>query len=372
MRKNFWAKLIISSLIILLPMFFGLIFWNNIPELLASHWGFDGQADTWSGRNSVVFALPLILLAGHWLCIFATLKLDPKNRDGSNDSKALGLVFWLLPVVGLFVSALVWSTAFGKDFDYSFFSAVFFALLFIVIGNYLPKCRQNYTMGIKVPWALNNEENWNATHRFAGKVWVIGGAAMLFGAFLPEDTFIWLMLGAVLTLGLVPTFYSYFYYKKQLVAGTATKADSSFIPRGLSKKGSYISIAAMVIILIGTSVLMFTGDIDYSFGEDSFTVEADYFGDLSVSYAAVESIEYMDAAPGAHRINGFGSGRLHMGMFDNAEFGRHSRYCYTGNDAAVVLRAEGKTLVLNTADKAGTMELYEKLLVMCGMEGSEG
>ena len=366
MRKNFRAKLVISSIIILLPLLAGLIFWDNIPEHLATHWGFDGQADGWSGRGLAVFGLPLILLAFHWLCIFVTLKLDPKNRDAGNDSKALGLIFWLLPLVSLFVSGLVWATAFGKDFNYSFFSAVLFALMFIVIGNYLPKCRQNYTMGIKVPWALNNEENWNATHRFAGKVWVLGGLAMLFGALLPEEAFVWLMLGAVLILALVPTLYSYLYYKKQLAAGTATKADASFIPRGLSKKTAYISLAVLALLLIGTVLLMVTGNIEYRFGEDSFTVEADYWGDLTVAYSAVESVEYTESFPAGLRLNGFGSGRLHLGMFDSPEYGRYTCYCYTQNRSAVMLTVEGKLLVLNTIDEAGTLALYQQLMEKCG------
>ena len=111
---------------------------------------------------------------------------------------------------------------------------------------------------------------------------------------------------------------------------------------------------------------MFTGNIEYIFGEDSFSVEADYWADMTVDYAAVDSLEYMESCPGALRINGFGSGKLHMGMFDNDEFGRHTRYCYTGTDAAVVLSVEGKTLVLNAADEAGTLALYEQLLEKCG------
>ena len=366
MRKNFGLKLIISSLIILLPMFFGLIFWNNVPEYLTTHWGFDGQADGWSGRGMAVFGLPLILLAFHWLCLFITLRVDPKNRE--SDSKALGLIFWLIPLVSLFASALVWATAFGREFDQSLFMSLLFGVLFIVIGNYLPKCRQNYTMGIKVPWALNNEENWNATHRFGGRLWVIGGVVMLFGALLPESAAVWLLLADVLVMALVPTLYSYFYYKKQLAAGSATAADASFVPRGLSKKTSYISLAVLALVLIGTAVLMFTGDIQYRFGEDSFTVEADFYGDLSVAYSAVESVEYMEDAPGAMRVMGFGSGRLHMGMFENEEFGSHTRYCYTRNDAAVVLSVEGRTLVLNAIDEAGTRALYENLLVLTGVE----
>lgn len=364
MRKNFRAKLLISSLIILLPLLAGLIFWDNIPEPLATHWGFDGKADGWSGRGMVVFGLPLILLAGHWLCLFITLRLDPKNKG--MEGKALGLLFWILPLVSLFVSALVWATAFGRSFDQSLFMSLLFGLMFIVIGNYLPKCRQNYTMGIKVPWTLNNEENWNATHRFAGKVWVIGGVVMLFGAFLPESFAVGLMLVAVLVLALVPTLYSYLYYKKQLAAGTATKADASFVPHGMSRKVVWGSLVLLVLILVGTGILMFTGNIGYRFNEDSFTVEADYWGDLTVKYEAVESVEYLESHSSGLRQNGFGSGRLGMGIFENEAWGSYTRYCYNKCPAAVVLSVEGKTLVLNAADEAGTLALYQQLMEKCG------
>ena len=364
MTRKQRIMLIISSILTLLPMLVGLLLWDSTPELLSTHWGFDGQADGWSGRGMTVFGLPLIMLGGHWLCLFITLRLDPKNRNA--DGKALGLLFWLIPIISNFCFAVVYSTAFGKEWNQSMLMSMLFGLLFIVIGNYLPKCRQNYTMGIKVPWALNNEENWNATHRFGGKVWVIGGILMLFGALLPETVAVVLMLVLVLVLVLVPTLYSYLYYKKQLAAGTATKADASFIPHGLSKKTTYGSLVIVALILIGTAVQMFTGDIDYIFNEDSFTVKADYWSDLTVDYAAVESIGYLESHSSGLRQNGFGSARLGMGIFENEAWGSYTRYCYNKCPAAVVLSVEGKPLVLNAEDTEKTLQLYENLLVLTG------
>ena len=49
------------------------------------------------------------------------------------------------------------------------------SLLFIVIGNYLPKIKQNNTIGIRVVWTLQDEENWNATHSFSGIIWGTSG-----------------------------------------------------------------------------------------------------------------------------------------------------------------------------------------------------
>ena len=83
--------------------------------------------------------------------------------------------------------------------------------LFVVIGNYLPKCKQSYTVGIKIPWTLNDEENWNKTHRLAGFLWVIGGVVIMATAFL--GTF-WLFFVVLIPMVIVPFVYSYSLYKK--------------------------------------------------------------------------------------------------------------------------------------------------------------
>ena len=87
------------------------------------------------------------------------------------------------------------------------------AVLFIIIGNYMPKCKQNFTIGIKIPTTLNSEENWNATHRVAGVVWVICGILLLPLVFLPER-FLPFTLIAVIPAILIPTIYSIVYDKK--------------------------------------------------------------------------------------------------------------------------------------------------------------
>lgn len=87
-------------------------------------------------------------------------------------------------------------------------------VMFIFIGNYLPKVKQNRTLGIKISWTLNNEENWNKTHRFGGKVWVVGGLIMLFSVFLPLTAMVWIMVCVIAVMVIVPIVYSYYIYKQ--------------------------------------------------------------------------------------------------------------------------------------------------------------
>ena len=210
--KNKKIKLMISSLVILLPIVFGLIFWNQLPERIATHWGPNGDPDGWSSRELAVFALPLFLFAIHWLCVLVTSK-DPKNKD--KNQKAQSLVLFIIPILSLLVNGMMYMTALGMPLRVEMIMPVFFGLLFIVLGNYMPKCRQNYTIGIKISWTLNSEENWNATHRFAGKLWMIGGALIMLAAFLPT-TYIFVAFFAITTLMVIaPAIYSYNFHKKE-------------------------------------------------------------------------------------------------------------------------------------------------------------
>ena len=356
-ENNKW-KLLVSSVAILLPILAGLILWNDLPEQMTTHWGADGNADGWSSRTFAVLGLPLILLALHWVCIFITSK-DPKNK-GQN-KKVFGMVLWICPIVSIFASGITYAAALGKEFNMDIIGLLLIGLMFVVIGNYLPKCKQNYTIGIKVKWTLANEENWNATHRFGGKVWVIGGLLLMACVFLPEALIPWVLMIALTIMAAIPIVYSYAYYKKQVAAGTAP--EKAIIPMG--KWSKLISTIVPIGVAIMTAVLLvicFTGNVEVQYGDTSFTLEASYWSDLTVEYAAIDSIEYRESCDAGSRINGFGSPRLSLGAFQNDEFGNYTRYAYTQSESCVVLTVDGKILVVNGADAESTKVIYENLL----------
>lgn len=205
-------KLIITSVAVILPILVGVIVWDSLPEQIATHWGPSGEPDCWSSKPFAVFALPTFLLVIHWLCIAAT-SLDKKNRN--QNQKLMGLTYWLVPVISLAINGMVYAAALGKDIDVMLFLPIFMGVLFLFIGNYLPKCTQSWTVGIKIKWTLEDEENWNATHRLGGKVWVIGAVVILLCVFLPVEISVWVMIAATLAMLLVPIIYSYCLYRKK-------------------------------------------------------------------------------------------------------------------------------------------------------------
>ncbi len=207
-RKNL-KTMIITSLVILLPILLGISLWDELPDKIATHWGPDGSADGWSSKPFAVFFMPIILLALHWICAIVT-SADPKKQN--IEGKPLKLVLWICPLISIFLGVMMYGQSLGKGLNVAFVSIIFFGILFMVIGNFMPKCKHNYTVGIKVPWTLNDEENWNATHRFAGKVWVIGGAVLVLTSFLKNFILFFII---TLVMAIVPIVYSYLYYKNK-------------------------------------------------------------------------------------------------------------------------------------------------------------
>ena len=210
-KQNKW-KLLISSILILLPCLFGGIVWNSLPDQMATHWGADGEVNGWSGRLFAVLGLPIILLAFHWICILITMK---DNQSNQQHKKVFGLIFWIIPVISLYVNGMIYATAFGVRLNLFMLLFALIGIGFMVIGNYLPKTKQNRTFGIKISWTLATEENWNQTHRFAGRLWFIIGLLCLPAAFLPEILRPFALFALILGAVIPPILYSYLFYKKQ-------------------------------------------------------------------------------------------------------------------------------------------------------------
>ncbi len=352
--------LILSSLLTLLPMAVGLILWNRLPDSMYIHWGVNNQPDGTGSKAFVVFGFPLLLLATHWLALCITSK-DPKHKN--QGKKATAILFWIIPVLSCVMSLFGYSTALGVNIGLN--SVVFLpmGILFTALGNYLPKIKQNYTLGIKVTWALSNEENWNATHRFAGKVWFIGGLLLIFGIFLPMEYSSLLIFPVILVLVLMPTLYSWLYYKKQVREGN----DYPVWHSKLSKPAKVIYITFTLLLVIFLGVMMFSGKITITYQAEDFAIDASFYTPLTIDYSEIASIELRNEPVDGVREMGFGSARLEYGTFHNEEFGLYTRYTYTGCDSVVILTStKGKVMVLSGATQEETLQIYNTLLNKIG------
>ena len=344
MIRTHLKTLILTSVLILLPIPVGLLLWNRFtPDVLP-------------GQFATVWMMPLIMLATHWFCMLITT-LDPGNKG--RNKKTLTMVLWLIPMVTWFCCGLMYALYLGLAFSSNSWMLLMMGIMFIVIGNYMPKTRMNGTVGIKVPWTYSSEENWSATHRYAGKVWVIGGILMLTGIFLPDGIGITLFFLDTVVICVLPMVYSWKFWKTQKSDGAELKSLRTINPK-LTKTAAVFLTVILAFIL---SVL-FVGNIEYRMDESSFTIEADWYSDLTVQYDAIKSLEYREINIPGTRVGGFGSLRLLMGYFRNHELGTYIRYTYYNPESCILLTTDRYRLVLSGKTVEETEVLYHKLLTL--------
>lgn len=204
--------LILTSIVILLPILIGILLWNKLPDSMATHFNFDNEADGYREKWFAVIITPFILLALH-LIMAMIIAADPRKKNIS--SKVYGINIWIIPSLSLALAAIIYPYNLGIHFNISLFIGIFMGITYIIVGNYLPKTRQNYTIGFKLPWTYANEENWNKTNRLSGVINIIIGILVIINAAMGMFNIFYSLLAAVLIGSLIPLGYSYFLHVKK-------------------------------------------------------------------------------------------------------------------------------------------------------------
>ena len=208
MWKNDKKTIIFTTIVTLLPIVAGVFFWDQLPEQLAIHFNAAGEPDGWASKAAAVLGLPAGLAALHLVLLFVTDK-DPKRQNISNASKMLML--WVSPFISWLGMAMTIGFALEAVRNITSIVSVCLGILFMVIGNFLPKCLPSYTVGIKLPWTLHSDDNWRYTHRIGGFCFMAAGLITLMGGIFG---IVWAAAPALVLAAIVPTVASFLYYKK--------------------------------------------------------------------------------------------------------------------------------------------------------------
>jgi len=214
MGKNKYLTIILTSIGCLLPICLSVAVYNDLPEQIAMQWNFEGKPNWYAHKAVGAFGLPLFLAVVNMV----TNIFFYKDSRRENISKAMqALTVWLTPFLSLIITPLFLFNNLGVNVPIKMIVFGLLGILFILIGSYMPKNRQNNTVGIKIPWTLNDSENWNKTHRFAGVLWIICGMLFLVAAFLPLSNIVGtiIILSILLIMTIVPIIYSYVLHKRR-------------------------------------------------------------------------------------------------------------------------------------------------------------
>jgi len=204
--------------IILIPAVYLAIVWKNLPEVLATHFDLRGQPDRLGNKNELIKMSIILIIANAIVYLILTniYRIDPKRYAAENKSRLQRIGFAVCVFLSGVLCFIIYNASHGKiNFSIRLLLAGM-GLLFALIGNYMHTIKPNYFAGFRLPWTLENEDNWRQTHLLGGKLWFIGGIAIaVICLILPPTASLVAFYTIMIVVVIIPAVYSYRLYKKQ-------------------------------------------------------------------------------------------------------------------------------------------------------------
>lgn len=204
-------------LVVAAPLVYLAIIWNKLPERIAIHFTIEGVPDRYGNKSElVVLALVLAGMSGLvYLLLTNIYRIDPKKTAVENKTRLAKIGF----AIAVFMSAILFVIIYGSMKGTMKFSIkIIFAgigLLYCLLGNYMHTIKPNYFAGFRLPWTLENEDNWKKTHLLGGKLFFAGGLLIAVLCLLvPVTASFIIMMSITMITVIITCVYSFLLYKE--------------------------------------------------------------------------------------------------------------------------------------------------------------
>jgi uncharacterized membrane protein len=214
MTRRWFGLALIGAMLVLAVWAYG-----RLPEQVPSHWNAQGEVDAYSGRWIVLMAPGIALVT--WLLMPVLRRIDPRSEHFALFEGTFWLVINVIIAFLFVVHVMVIGAGLGwpmPGVDRMMMMGT--GVMLLVLGNYLPRVRSNWWMGIRTPWTLSSEQVWRTTHRLGGRTFMIGGVLVLAGMLLPAGQRVWVMVAAVAVSVLIPAVWSYVAWRREQQAAS--------------------------------------------------------------------------------------------------------------------------------------------------------
>ncbi|HEX3037887.1 MAG TPA: SdpI family protein [Oscillospiraceae bacterium] len=208
----------------ILPLIVTLFVLPGAPATVPAHYGLNSMADRWSSKYELLVFPTIVLILALIGRIYAHYYRSKENSKEENDNRISAdrkaLLTGMLIGVAILnaVTYIMLYTSCNKIQDLSATNhdriiALALNLFYIIMGNIMPKLKQNHFAGIRLSWTLNNEEVWYRTHRFGGKLWVIGGILLAVVCLVVPSTFAMpISIAGLIIMTVIVCFYAHREY----------------------------------------------------------------------------------------------------------------------------------------------------------------
>ena len=205
------------AFMIIAPFIYGALIFPHLPSRIPTHFNIEGKADAWGGPSSIFIGPGIMGAVSIFIYILmSNIKtFDPKKYDEANDTLYSNFAVLTVAFLSALSTIIIYSSTHADEINVGKLILPLVGLSLAGLGWYMPKFKQNYFVGFKLPWTLENVDNWNETHKVAGKLWLYGGFFQVITSLVFSDMLALVcFMVTTLVMVIVPTIFSYRMFKR--------------------------------------------------------------------------------------------------------------------------------------------------------------
>lgn len=202
-------------LLVVLSIGFTIAVFGRLPQRIPTHWDAEGNVNGEMNRAVGAWLVPAMILVMAYV-LPRIPAIDPRRANYDKFRPSYDLVIAALLTMMTVLHVAMLGVALGWPVSMQRLTPLMAGLLFVVLGNVLPRARPNWLFGIRTPWTLTNDRVWERTHRVGGVVFVIAGFIIMACAFLNAAIVLPAIVTAVVGTSVGVIAYSYFVWKQEM------------------------------------------------------------------------------------------------------------------------------------------------------------
>ncbi len=214
---SFVENLMVTAIIALPFVYLGSIY-ESLPAIIPTHFNHKGEVDG-TGEKSTLLVVSIFMTCVSiftYLIVKNANKIDPKKNTQSPE--LLQKIAYMILIFLCAILLVIIHTAKTGSLNPMQLLLPLIGLLFAGLGNFMHSIKPNYFIGMRLPWTLEDSENWRKTHQISSKIWMAGGIliAAVSPFMSPAIGFIFAML-ILFVMIVYPIIFSYQLFKKSSI-----------------------------------------------------------------------------------------------------------------------------------------------------------
>ncbi len=207
LKQDWWLVILM-----IIPIILTYWVWDQIPDSVPVHFDLGGNPDRFGSKTHTMIGLPILTFIIYFAVVYLP-SIDPKRRI-DNHQRSIRSMRRIITLALVVINIMVILTSY-QSWNPGKWMGAGVGVLIIAIGNQLNSLKDNYFIGIRTPWTLEDRDTWRKTHRFSSRLFMILGLAITIWSLLGLEThttmFLVILLGG---LAITPLLYSYLVFNK--------------------------------------------------------------------------------------------------------------------------------------------------------------